>query len=43
MFSKEKVKIAFDALNDENIDMWIIAGQESATNSEPILSVMSDA
>lgn len=43
MFSKEKVKIAFDALNDENIDMWIIAGQESATNTEPILAVMSDA
>ncbi|WP_294560578.1 Xaa-Pro peptidase family protein [uncultured Traorella sp.] len=43
MFSKEKVKIAFDALRDEKIDMWIIAGQESATNTEPILAVMSDA
>lgn len=43
MFSKEKVQIAFDALNDENIDMWIVAGQESATNTEPILAVMSDA
>lgn len=43
MFSKEKIKIAFDALQDEKIDMWIIAGQESATNTEPILAVMSDA
>ncbi len=43
MFSKEKIKIAFDALRDEKIDMWIIAGQESATNTEPILAVMSDA
>ena len=43
MFSKEKIKIAYQALQEENIDMWIIAGQESATNSEPILDVMSDA
>ena len=43
MFSKEKIKIAIDALRDEKIDMWIIAGQESATNTEPILAVMSDA
>lgn len=43
MFSKEKIRIAYQALQEENIDMWIIAGQESATNSEPILDVMSDA
>lgn len=43
MFSREKIDIAFKALNEENIDMWIIAGQESATNTEPILAVMSDA
>ena len=43
MFSKEKIAIAIEALKEQNIDMWIIAGQESATNSEPILSVMSDA
>ena len=43
MFSKEKIEIAYKALKEENIDMWIIAGQESATNTEPILAVMSDA
>ncbi len=43
MFNKEKVKIAIDVLKEKDIDMWIIAGQESATNSEPILSIMSDA
>lgn len=43
MFSKEKIGIAYDALEKEKIDMWIVAGQESATNSEPVLSVMSDA
>ncbi|MBP3399312.1 MAG: aminopeptidase P family protein [Erysipelotrichaceae bacterium] len=43
MFSQEKVNIAYQALKEENIDMWIIAGQESATNTEPVLSIMSDA
>lgn len=43
MFSKEKIAIAIETLKEQNIDMWIIAGQESATNSEPILSIMSDA
>ncbi len=43
MFSKEKINIAFKALQEENIDMWIIAGQESATNTEPILDILSDA
>ncbi|MCF0108918.1 MAG: hypothetical protein HUJ57_02315, partial [Erysipelotrichaceae bacterium] len=43
MFSLEKVNIAFQALKDENIDMWIVAGNESATNTEPILDVMCDA
>ena len=43
MFSLEKVNIAFQALRDENIDMWIVAGNESATNTEPILDVMCDA
>ena len=42
-FYKEKIEIAYDALEQEQISMWIVAGQESATNSEPVLSVMSDA
>lgn len=42
-FYLDKIKIAFDALKDQNIDMWIIAGQESSTNSEPMLSVLCDA
>lgn len=43
MFSKEKIKIAVEAMKENNIDMWIVAGQESATNTEPILSILSDA
>ena len=43
MFSKEKIKIAIEAMKENNIDMWIVAGQESATNTEPILSILSDA
>lgn len=43
MFFSDKIKRALQALQDENIDMWIIAGQESATNSEPALNLISDA
>ena len=42
MFYKEKLKVARDALKAEGIDTWIIAGQESATNSEPALTVLCD-
>lgn len=41
-FYKDKLEVAFKALNKENIDMWIIAGQESATNSEPVLNILCD-
>ncbi|MEF9961217.1 MAG: Xaa-Pro peptidase family protein [Erysipelotrichaceae bacterium] len=41
-FYKEKLELAYQALNEQNIDMWIIAGQESGTISEPILPVISD-
>ncbi len=43
MFSKEKIDIAYKAMNENDIDMWIVAGQESATNTEPILDILSDA
>ncbi len=39
---KEKLAIAYDALNQNEIDLWIIAGQESATNSEPMLTCLGD-
>lgn len=42
-FYKEKIDIAIQALKDHDLDMWIVAGQESATNSEPVLDVMGDA
>lgn len=41
-FYKEKIDIACQALRENDIDMWIVAGQESATNSEPVLEVMGD-
>ena len=43
MFFSDKIKRALQTLQDENIDMWIVAGQESATNSEPALELLSDA
>ncbi|MBQ9959644.1 MAG: aminopeptidase P family protein [Oscillospiraceae bacterium] len=42
-FYKEKMDIAFQAMRDNDFDMWIVAGQESATNSEPVLDVLGDA
>lgn len=39
---KEKIAIAFEALNKNDIDLWIIAGQESATNAEPMLTCLGD-
>lgn len=42
-FYKEKIDIAIQALKDNDLDLWIVAGQESATNSEPVLDVMGDA
>ena len=39
---KEKFDIAYQALKNNDIDMWIVAGQESATNSEPVLACMGD-
>lgn len=41
-FYQEKLDLALDCLKENKIDMWIVAGHESATNSEPILSVISD-
>lgn len=41
-FYKDKLQTAYDTMKKENIDMWIVAGQESATNSEPILPIISD-
>ncbi|MBQ8995101.1 MAG: aminopeptidase P family protein [Oscillospiraceae bacterium] len=41
-FRREKIEIAFDALALKNVDLWIVAGQESATNTEPALDVLSD-
>lgn len=42
MFSREKLGSIFDALKEKDIDMWIIAGQETATNSEPVLALLTD-
>jgi len=39
---KEKIDIAYLALKNNDIDMWIVAGQESATNSEPVLACLGD-
>lgn len=39
---KEKFTIAFDALKKNGIDTWIVAGHESATNSEPVLACLGD-
>ena len=42
-FYKEKIDIAYDSLNKNAIDMWIVAGQESATNTEPALDLLCDS
>lgn len=42
VFSKEKISMIWDALEEDSTDMWIVAGQESATNSEPVLQIISD-
>ena len=42
-FRREKIGIAFDVLEKLDIDLWIVAGQESATNTEPALDVLSDS
>ncbi len=39
---KEKITVAYDALKANDIDLWIIAGQESATNSEPMLACLGE-
>lgn len=41
-FYSDKLNTAYETMQKENIDMWIVAGQESATNSEPILPIISD-
>lgn len=41
-FYKEKIDIAFQAMQENDLDMWIVAGQESATNPEPILDLLGD-
>jgi len=42
-FFNEKIDIAYDSLASNNIDMWIVAGQESATNTEPALDLLCDS
>ena len=39
---KEKIAVAYDALIANDIDLWIIAGQESATNAEPMLACLGE-
>ncbi|MDD2592106.1 MAG: M24 family metallopeptidase [Erysipelotrichaceae bacterium] len=39
---KEKFDIAFEALKNNDIDTWIVAGHESAMNSEPVLATLGD-
>lgn len=41
-FYAEKLALAHACMQEQAIDMWIVAGHESATNSEPILPVISD-
>ena len=41
-FYKDKIDIAFQAMQANDLDMWIVAGQESATNPEPILDLLGD-
>ena len=41
-FYKEKIDIAFQAMQENDLDMWIVAGQESATNPEPIMDILGD-
>lgn len=42
-FYKQKIEIAFQAMDDHDLDMWIVAGQETATNPEPALDVMGNS
>ncbi|MDO4198562.1 MAG: Xaa-Pro peptidase family protein [Erysipelotrichaceae bacterium] len=42
-FSKEKFQIIYQSLQKYDVDMWIVAGQESATKSEPVLDIISDS
>ncbi len=42
MFYSDKIAPAVEVMKEKHIDMWIITGQESATNSEPAISVLSD-
>lgn len=42
-FNKEKIEIVYTALEKHDTDMWIVAGQESATKSEPVLDILSDS
>ena len=42
-FNGYKLENAYKAMKNENIDMWIIAGQETSTKTEPALNVLCDA
>ena len=42
-FYQEKIATVFDALKENDFDLWIICGQESATASEPALSILADS
>lgn len=39
---KEKLPIIYEALNENDVDAWLITGRESIMKSEPILPVLGD-
>lgn len=39
---QDKIKIIYEALNEFDVDAWLIMGRESDMNSEPILPVLGD-
>ena len=41
-FNREKIEIAYKSLELNDTDMWIVAGQESSTKSEPALDILTD-
>ncbi len=41
-FSSSKIKSSYEALNKYDVDLWVIAGQETDTNTEPMLSVFTE-
>lgn len=41
-FYRDKIENAISVMKEQGIDTWIIAGTESATNTEPVLTIISD-